>query len=151
MYFPPKGIKQDALRRWKQFDRAFFGHGACHILAGVFLARPENAAFKAYWIQPLNGLSGYHIYVSDGKIVFDYHGYSLENQLLVHYTRGWQEKHPEWCCDVELVNFDLLDKGQLNDRKMIGPTQYYRDPLPRAHEFINRFQNKRKQLIHNWT
>lgn len=37
MYVLKQGIKSDHHRRWSLPDRTFFGYGACHILAGVFL------------------------------------------------------------------------------------------------------------------
>lgn len=37
MYWPPPGIKRHPERRWNRPDRIFFGHGACHILAGAYL------------------------------------------------------------------------------------------------------------------
>ena len=38
MYVLKRGVKKDPQRRWNLPDRIFFGYGACHILAGAFLA-----------------------------------------------------------------------------------------------------------------
>lgn len=40
---------------------------------------------------------------------------------------------------LERVEFDLLDTGQLNQRKMLGPDQYRHDPVQRAELFLDRF------------
>lgn len=45
------GIKQDAVRRWALPDHIFFGYGACHILAGTFLADPPLPGFYAEKIR----------------------------------------------------------------------------------------------------
>jgi hypothetical protein len=45
MYILKPGIKRDPERRWALPDRIFFGHGACHILAGVYLENPPLRGF----------------------------------------------------------------------------------------------------------
>lgn len=142
MYQLAHGIKRDPVRRWALPDRIFFGHGACHILAGAFLLRSPLPGFYAERIVPGEGFAGNHIYVTNGKIAFDYHGYSSRMRLLVHHTGGWSNKHAEgWNCALEVVDFDLLDKGELNNRKMLGRDQYLYDPLPRACSFLERINH----------
>jgi hypothetical protein len=138
MYVPKPGIKRNHRKRWSLPDRIFFGHGACHILAGTFLEHPPLAGFFAERIIPGEGFSGNHVYVTNGEIAFDCHGYSLRNRLLEHYKRGWSRQFEGWNCIVEKVDFPLLDTIQLNRRKMLGPTQYLHDPIPRARRFIER-------------
>ncbi|MCT7377156.1 hypothetical protein [Chelativorans salis] len=46
-------------------DRVFFGHGAC--------------IFSRAHSIPSDGFAGNHIYVTDGEIAFDYHGYSARS------------------------------------------------------------------------
>ena len=138
MYILRKGIKQDPVRRWALPDRIFFGHGACHILAGTFLEDPPLPDFYAERIIPAEGFAGNHAYVTDGVIAFDYHGYSRRDRLLDHHRRGWAAHSPGWNCTVELVDFDLLDTAELNRRKMLGPDQYLHDSVPRARRFIAR-------------
>ena len=84
MYRPTPGIKDHPERRWLQPDRIFFGFGACHILAGVFLRDASLDGIYAEWIVPDEGFGGTHIYVTDGQISFDYHGYSKRAALLNH-------------------------------------------------------------------
>jgi hypothetical protein len=141
MYRLKPGIKEDPLRRWALPDRIFFGHGACHILAGTYLDRAPLPGFRAEWIVPEEGLPGTHIYVTDGEIAFDYHGYSRRGRLLDHHRRGWAGRYLEWRCRVVEVDFPLLDTAALNRRRMRGPDQYLHDPLPRAHHFLDRIDH----------
>ncbi len=141
MYVLKPGIKKDPQRRWALPDRIFFGHGACPILAGAYLARPPLAGFHAERLIPAGDLPGNHIYVTNGVLAFDYHGYSLRERMLAHHTRGWSGKHAGWDCTIDVVDFDLLDAGALNERKMLGPDQYLHDPVARAHRFIERIDH----------
>lgn len=137
MYRLKPGIKKDPVRRWALPDRVFFGNGACAILAGVFLRQPPLPGFYAERIIPTEGFAGNHIYVTDGLIAFDNHGYSLRQRLLLYHTLGWSNRYPEgWACSLELVSFDLLDTCDLNDNKMLGPDQYLHDPIIRARKYL---------------
>ncbi|MCS0496316.1 hypothetical protein NVS89_14520 [Ancylobacter sp. MQZ15Z-1] len=138
MYVLKPGIKRDPVRRWALPDRIFFGHGACYILAGVYLAAPPLARFHAERIIPAEGLPGAHVYVTDGRLAFDYHGYSLRTRLLAHHRRGWAARFEGWEGTVEPADFPLLDTPALNARRMLGPDQYLHDPIPRARAFIAR-------------
>lgn len=139
MYKMKPGVKNDPDRRWALPDKVFFGNGACHILAGVFLEQPPLPGFYAERIIPGEGFAGNHIYVTNGYIAFDYHGYSSRLNLLLHHTSGWAQQYPQgWNCTLERVTFDLLDTSQLNQRKMLGPDQYKYDPVQRARYFLER-------------
>lgn len=122
--------------RWKQPDRVFFGFGACHILAGVFLENPPLDGFYGEWIVPDNGISGNHMYVTDGQISFDFHGYTLRHRLLAHYWKGYKSRYKDWNAKIVKIDFRLLDTVELNARNHLGPDQYFGDPLPRAQRFI---------------
>ena len=136
VFFLDPKIKSDPVRRWQLPDRIFFGHGACHILAGVYLANPPMAGFFAERILPSRGLLGNHIYVTDGVIAFDYRGYTVRNKMLRYHKKNWSRTAENWSCIVEKVQFDLLDTNSLNRRKMKGPNQYFGDPLERSKRFI---------------
>lgn len=75
MYVLKHGIKRNPEKRWALPDRIFFGHGACAILAGTFLEHPPLEGFYGERIIPAENFSGNHIYVTNGMIAFDYHGY----------------------------------------------------------------------------
>jgi hypothetical protein len=55
MYVLKPGIKADLPRQWALPDRVFFGPGACHILAGVFLDRPPLSGLHAERVIPAEG------------------------------------------------------------------------------------------------
>jgi hypothetical protein len=142
MYKLKPGIKQNPQRRWQLPDRIFLGHGACHILAGIYLEAAPLAGLHAERIIPGEGYAGSHIFVTDGIIAFDFRGYSCRRNLLLHHTSGWSKMSwPGWHCKLEKVDFDLLETKDLNARKMLGPNQYFEDPRPRARSFIDRFDH----------
>jgi len=137
------GIKEDPGRQWALPDRIFFGYGACHILAGVFLKWNRDPTWIALWIKPKEGFRGNHIIVTDGNIAFDYHGYSRLNRLLRHHKKTWIEHAGDWRAEILRVDFSLLDTMALNARNMRGPDQYYGDAVKRSHRFIDRFDHDR--------
>jgi hypothetical protein len=92
MYVLKHGIKKSPEKRWALPDRIFFGYGACHILAGAFLERAPLQGFYGERIVPNEGFWGNHIYVTDGVLAFDYHGYSARERLLGHHREGWAPK-----------------------------------------------------------
>lgn len=144
MYRMKPGVKKDPERRWGLPDRVFFGNGACHILAGVYLAQSPLPAFFAERIVPGDGFAGNHIYVTNGTIAFDYHGYSIRNRLVSYYTNNWAGEYAEgWNCRLERVDFDLLSTVDLNKRKMLGPDQYRSDPIERAMNYIARIDHSK--------
>ncbi len=55
MYQLKPGTKQDPVKRWNLPDRIFFGHGACHILAGMYLKSLSPSGFYAVWIMREKG------------------------------------------------------------------------------------------------
>ncbi|HEY8942605.1 MAG TPA: hypothetical protein VIM73_00030, partial [Polyangiaceae bacterium] len=109
-----------------------------HILAGVFLDQPPLPGFYAERVIPADGLLGFHVYLTNGVIAFDYHGYSIRDRLLEHYRRVWTSQYAGWLSAIERVDFDLLSTAELNKRQMRGPDQYLHDPIPRARRFIER-------------
>ncbi|MBT6312483.1 MAG: hypothetical protein HOJ21_04695 [Alphaproteobacteria bacterium] len=144
MYRLKPGIKQDPERRWALPDRVFFGFGACHILAGVYLQNPPLPGFLPERIIPGDGFSGNHIYVTNGDIAFDYRGHVKRERLLRRHTTGWAEQYPGgWNCRLEQSDFDLLDTHALNQRKMRGPDQYFGDPVACAKAFIAKIDHRR--------
>lgn len=136
MFQPTPGTKQDPVRRWALPDRAFFAHGACHILAGVYLTDPPRGGFRAERIVPNGPFPGNHVYLTDGTVCFDYRGYTRRDQLLAWYAKAQARITPGWSGTIEAVRFDLLDTAALNARRMRGPDQYLHNPVPRARAFI---------------
>ena len=136
MFQPAPGTKQDPEKRWAQPDRAFFAHGACHILAGVYLAHPPRSGFRAERIVPNGPYPGNHIYITDGRVAFDYRGYVARDRLLEWFRTQLRRQMPGWSGTVQPVDFDLLNTADLNARKMRGPDQYLHNPIPRARAFL---------------
>ncbi|MCW2308661.1 hypothetical protein [Rhodobium gokarnense] len=144
MYVLKPGIKRDPERRWALPDRIFFGFGACHILAGVFLRRSPLAGFYGERVVPDEGFSGNHIFVTDGTVAFDFHGYVLRERLVAHHCNCWRRQQAGWHGRMERVDFDLLDTADLNRRKMLGPDQYFGDAVARAERFLARVDHAKR-------
>lgn len=134
MFKPKEHFKWDPEKQWALPDRIFFGFGACHILAGVFLEKAEG--WYGEWITPCEGLSGTHIYATNGLFTFDFHGYSMRERFLARYWRGQRNSQSGWDGVIERVDFSLLDTSELNRRQHRGPEQYLDNPIPRARKFI---------------
>ncbi len=141
MYILKPGIKENPEKRWALPDRAFFGHGACHILAGTYLENIAPPTFYAVWIKPIKDFSGYHIFITNGEITFDYHGYSTYEKLIAHHRKGWSTIYENWDCTLQKVDFNLLNTSALNSRRMKGPNQYLHNPIHRASKFIEKFDH----------
>lgn len=144
MYVLPPGIKEDPVRRWNLPDRIFFGHGACHILAGVFLKSFRGEGFWGEWIRPHRDLKGNHIYVTDGTVTFDYRGYCCRESLVAYHEKGWSGLTEGWEASIVRVEFDLLDTAALNARRMRGPEQYLHEAIPRAETFLEKHAEEAK-------
>ena len=136
MYWPDAEVKKCPERRWHRPDRIFFAHGACHILAGVFLADPPAPGFHGEWIVPQDGFPGNHIYVTNGQIAFDFHGYSVRERMISRYWAAHRDRYPGWAAEIVKIDFPLLDTAALNARNHLGPDQFFGDPCPRARRFI---------------
>lgn len=141
MYALNPEIKRDPQKRWKLKDRIFFGNGACHILAGAYLEVAPLTGFHAEWIRPHPGFSGNHIYVTDGDLTFDFHGYASRRRLLDYYRRRRSIRQTGWGADIVRVDFDLLDTESLNAINHLGPDQYLEDPRPRARRYLARIDH----------
>lgn len=141
MYVLKPGIKRDPQRRWALPDRIFFAHGACHILAGVYLRSPPLPGFHAEWIIPADERPGTHIFLTDGQLAFDFHGYSTRTKLLAHHAKCWSAQYENWGHTLERVEFNLLNTPELNQRKMLGPDQYLYDATQRAERFLARIDH----------
>lgn len=140
----PNCRKRDLEKRWALPDRVFFACGACHILAFAFLERHGTAEMQALWIKPAPGHTGNHIFVSDGAVAFDFHGYARQTDLLDHYWRRARFHSPGWDATLVELPRDILVAGPasraIDGLWLRGPDQYFADALPRARAFVARFQ-----------
>ncbi|SFP29215.1 hypothetical protein SAMN05216330_106295 [Bradyrhizobium sp. Ghvi] len=151
MFFPKTNVKDDPVRRWHRPNRQFFANGACQVLAYAFLQQYPDLGFRARWIKPAEGYFGNHIFVTDGRSAFDYHGLTTEQRLLSLCFRRARRFHPGW--DATLVDLptDILI-SEARSREFEGlwlrePKQFLHDALPRARTFLDRFYNLRDRLI----
>lgn len=149
MYAPKPGTKQDPVRRWNLPDRAFFGHGACHMLAYVFLERFPSAGFYALWIKPGLGYHGNHVFVTDGIIAFDYHGYCGLDRLVSHHIGKYSRQYPGWNAEICRVDGDLSKPQEMAEVGMHvrGASDYHHDALPRARDFLNKYDDQHQEHV----
>lgn len=143
MFLLRPGIKQDPVRRWNLPDRVFFASGACHILAHAFLERFPEAGWRAIWISPRRRLPGNHVFLTNGIVTFNYHGYVSSVRLIEQYKKRAQRLVPGWEADRVPVTVSLIDR---ENAKTIGidirePGQFLHDALPRAHRYLDRFDH----------
>jgi hypothetical protein len=150
MFFPKINVKNDPVRRWHRPDRHFFANGACQVLAFAFLERYPDMGFHARWIKPAAGLTGNHIYVTDGINAFDYHDLTTEQRLLAFGFKRGRRFFPGWAATLVDLPADVLVSEQ-GSRQIEGlwlrePKQFLHDALPRARNFLERFGDIRLRL-----
>jgi hypothetical protein len=137
------GIKSDPVKRWNLSERVFFACGACHILAYAFLEAYPDDGFRAVWIRPAEGFTGNHVFVSDGKTAFDFHGYRCEEALVAHHWAKGRLWWPGWDGTLVPLPQDVLISNaksqQYNGLRLREPGQFLHDALPRARAFLRRF------------
>jgi len=141
MFIPKPGTKEDAVRRWNLSDRAFFGHGACHILAQEYLARFSERGFYSIWIKPHEGYRGSHVFVTDGAIAFDYRGYLKKSRLISYYWKQYQNTYPGWDAELINVNGNLCCPEEMKSIGMFirGPGDFLDDVTPRARAYLDKY------------
>jgi len=144
VYLLRPGIKEDPVRRWKLPDRVFFAAGACHILAHAFLERFPSPGFAPVWVRPREGFTGNHVFVTNGDLAFDYHGYVTHDRLVAHFHKRARRLFPGWVADLIPVTVSLVNR---EEAKTIGmdirePAQFFHDALPRARRYLERFDHR---------
>jgi len=124
--------RSDQRVSWERPDRAFFASGACHILAwscrDSYPDQPIEIA--AMWLAeerlPL------HAYAVWDGWAFDSSGWNPEADLLAVNAEFEGRSVSRLAIGLTLAEFCLA-----YDHRM--PHQYWRDPLPRAHAYVRRF------------
>ena len=146
MYIIDKKVKSDPLKRWNLPDRVFFACGACQVLAYAFLEKFPEKGFYAEWIKPAKGFTGKHIFVTDGEITFDYHGFTTREKLLNHTFKKARLWFPDW--DAEIIQ--LPQSVLINEKEsktydglwLRQPDQFLYNALPRAEKYLKKFTLK---------
>ncbi len=96
------------------------------------------------WVRPKADFIGNHVFVTNGELTFDYHGYVRADQLMEHYTKRARRLFPKWEADLVPVTVSLVSRDAA---KAIGmdirePTQFLHDALPRARRYLERFDHR---------
>jgi len=146
MIFRTEEQKHDLIRSWHRPDRPFFAAGACHVLAAAFLEAYPHAGFQPFLILPNPGLRGSHVFVSDGKTAFDYHGFSELDYFLDHFFTKIRRFFPHWCGEVIQLKESPISTSFCEKHNSRLPSQYLHDPLPRAFSYLARFPFPRSQV-----
>jgi hypothetical protein len=139
MIFRTPDEKRDLVRSWKRPDRPFFAAGACHVLAAVFLETYPKAGYQPLFIRPSAGQRGGHVLVSNGRTVFDYHGYAEEAVYLAHYYCRIRRFFPSWQGTLVRLKGSPLEAGFCQENQLRQPDQFPQDPRPRALRYLQRF------------
>ena len=142
MLFRTHAQKEDLAGSWRRFDRAFFASGACHVLAHQFLQRSRMSKFRPYMVIPEPGFRGSHVFVSDGALVFDYHGWSRHAHFVDHYLRKIRRIFPGWRGAVADISCDFWTQSWFERTWSRQPHDYFVDPTERANSFVDRYINR---------
>jgi len=150
-YQVAREIKLDPEKRWALSDKVFFACGACHILAHEFLKQFPELKFEPYWIRPTTTFRGNHVFVTDHATVFDWHGYSDKDKFLAHYFKRYQQKYPGWSADLIPLSIDLTSREACLSIGMDtrGVDGYLKDPLPRARDYLKKFERQHRERYNN--
>ena len=128
-------------KRWALPDRVFFACGACHILAYAFHERCGDETMQPVWIKPAAGFTGNHIFISNGTMVFDYHGFCERTRFLDHYFKRARFRFPNWDASlVPLPSAVLVSEAKSKTYEGLWlrePRQFLHDALPRARRFLD--------------
>ena len=73
-------------------------------------------------LSPEAGFPGTHIYVTDGTVAFDFHGYSAETHLLRYYWRDWAARYPGWEATFKSSIFRFWTPPRLTHAVISGRT-----------------------------
>ena len=137
MIFRTSEQKSDLKNSFYRPDRPFFASGACHVLAHAFI-ESNGEEWQPVMICPEAGFRGSHVFVTNYRLVFDYHGFSSEAFFIDHYFKKMQRFFPDWRASlVELTMSPVSEEfcSRFNHRR---PDQFYEDPRPRAFKYVHR-------------
>lgn len=125
---------QDPLLAWRRPDIAFFGAGACHILAFAFLRFYSDKGFSVVHIRPTSTDDGHHVYASDGAWAFDHNGWTKEEELLTIHEAAERQHNSRWTYERVVITEDLAAFCQKNNHML--PEDFPYSPWERAFRYI---------------
>lgn len=124
--------RSDQRVSWERTDQAFFAAGACHILAAVCRETYPDRAIGLTAMFMAGEEHPSHVYATWEGWAFDFSGWSSEPELLT--VNADFEGRP--IRNAEITG-ELTDFCERHHHRL--PHQYWRDPLPRARDYLARF------------
>ncbi|MEU1247600.1 hypothetical protein ACWD8I_11420 [Micromonospora arida] len=124
--------RSDQRVAWERADKAFFAAGACHVLAWVCRDSYPDRSISVAALRLAGDLQIFHVYAIWAGWAFDHSGWNPEPRLLA--VNADFEGQP---LERVGVTVDLAEFCGEHQHRM--PDQYWRDPLPRAREYVGRY------------
>ena len=124
--------RSDQRVAWERSDQAFFAAGACHILAWACRDSYRNRPIGIAAMRLPGERYVFHVYATWDGWAFDHSGWNSEAHLLL--VNSEFEGRP---LDRVEITSDLAEFCERHHSRM--PNQYWRDPLPRAREYVGRY------------
>jgi hypothetical protein len=124
--------RSDQRVSWERTDHAFFAAGACHILAWACRDAYPDKAMKLRAMFTAGEEHPVHVFTTCGEWAFDCCGWNPETELL----KVNAEFEGRAVVGIEITD-SLAEFCERHIHRM--PHQYWRDPLPRARDYIDRF------------
>ena len=150
MYVTDQTTHDDPAKRWTLPDRIFFACGACHILAYACIEQYKDVGFSAIWMKPRSDYRGNHVIAVAGDLAFDYHGFSRWPDLKSHFERKANRWWPGWTAHYIPLPQQVLISERLSKTYdglwLREPRQFLHDAMPRAVDFLNRFDVPSDQI-----
>ena len=130
--------KADQALSWSRPDEEFFAAGACHVLTAAFLTAYPTAGFAAWVVVP-GGERGAHMVALGQDVVFDWMGYTERDVFLREYFEAIRAVFPRWTADFRPGPADPIGWEFCRAAGWRHPSQFWRDPLPRALAYLRQF------------
>ncbi|GAB3334627.1 hypothetical protein GCM10027452_08150 [Micromonospora halotolerans] len=124
--------RSDQRISWERTDQAFFAAGACHILAWVCRESHPDRPIEIAGVRMAGDWQVFHVYALWEGWAFDHSGWNPEPQLMAANT-AFEGRPLERITITEgLAQFCATHHSRM-------PDQYWRDPLPRARDYVSRY------------
>lgn len=133
--------RKDMFLSWTRDDTAFFGGGACHILAYLFYDLHRGEGYDIIYTRPKGKYPGNHVYCHKDGWVFDAAGWTREEEVLRVYREHHTKQFPEWEMErVVITNVPLEDFCRENYHR--PPAYFPYLPWERAYNYIKQFPSE---------
>ncbi len=143
-YPPPSNFfrtpeqRKDMFLSWARDDQAFFGGGACHILAYLFYDLHRDEGYDIIYTRPVGDHPGNHVYVCKDGWAFDTAGWTREDELLRVMHEDYTKRHPKW--EIERMVITDMDLETFCKKYNSRPPAYFPYlPWERAYTYIQKF------------